>query len=276
MDDDFSTIEHDFLHTKDYFSNYKFIYKERKSKLDFFQNIHNASVQDTTGLLEAAKQQLVEVKRSYYELDDEIKALGQEIYACDAQLAERNRELAALEAEENTLKTECEGLRALDERLRINDDLNEELDSIEAEIKGCYSKIDQARAALDSSLLRNKQEEEAELRASRQELAARQKRLTIVNTDSYIEDMYCWYEQMEALLRSVLGHVDVQMVDGRCVVRVQRGQAQAEAVLRDRKLLEASLGGLPEEKMVRRFNECKEYCIKSNNLVLLVAKLFLL
>ena len=62
MEDDFSTIDHDFLHIKDYFSNYKFGYKERLSKLDFFQNLNNESTIDTSELILSAKSQLVEVK----------------------------------------------------------------------------------------------------------------------------------------------------------------------------------------------------------------------
>lgn len=69
MSKDFSRIEHDFLHSKNCFSNYKFIYKERKSRLDFFQNINNDVIQDSTELL------IYPLRNNWYRLSQVIKIL---------------------------------------------------------------------------------------------------------------------------------------------------------------------------------------------------------
>lgn len=276
MEDDFSTIEHDFLHTMDYFSNYKFTYKERKSKLDFFQNIGNASVQDTTGLLESAKAQLVEVKQQYKGLDEEIRALSQAIYDHDVRIAQKTEALAGLSAQERALAEECAGLAALDEKLRINDGLNSELDEVESEIKDYYARIDQGRAIIDSSAVRAKQEEEAALKSIRGDLITKQKRLTVINTDSYTEDIYYWYQQAQCLLQGVFGALDVQMVDGRVVLRITVGKSQISVTLNNRRMETATISGSPSEEMARRFHEHRGYCVEVNNMMLLLAKTFLL
>ncbi|KAI5169738.1 hypothetical protein PAEPH01_0957 [Pancytospora epiphaga] len=276
MVEDFTTIEHDFLHTKDYFNNYKFTYKERKSKLDFFQNINNSTVQDTTPLMELAKSQLVEVKKQYKEMDAEIRRLSQEIHVLEQQFSERGSYLSSLQAEEEALKKECENLGTLDEKLRINESLNVELDVIEAEIKSHYARMDESQSAIVFFDLDRKRREEEELRMYKQELAAKQKRLTVINTESYIEDIYCWHKQLKDLLESIFGVITVETVDSRVVFRIALNGIQVEAVIGDRKVLSASISGELSESVVLQLNECRDVCIRTNNLLLFLAYTFLL
>ncbi|KAI4291018.1 hypothetical protein PAPHI01_0292 [Pancytospora philotis] len=274
-EEDFSTIEHDFLHTKDYFSNYKFPYKERKSKLDFFQNIHAPIAQDTTALLEASKAQLVEVKQQYRDMDQQIKQLSLDIYATDLRLIQRSAELAELEEEEAALRAEYEQTRHLDEKLQINSSLNEELEAIENRIKSSYAQINQAQEAIGRFDLDARRAEEAELRAHKLELAAKQKRLTVINTDSYIEDIYAWHQHLQMILENVFGTVTTHCEENRLVLRVAFKGAVLEMVVKDQRLVGCSLSGSPCAAAVERFNGSREHSLATNNPLFLVAQTLL-
>lgn len=273
-EEDFSTIEHDFLHTKDYFSNYKFPYKERKSRLDFYQNIHSVALQDTTPLLESAKAQLVEVKQQYKELDQQIKALSLDIYATDLRLYQKKASLEALDEEEKSLREELEQTRQLDERMQINSNLNEELGMLDTEIKSYYDKINQQRNDLECCDLVAIQAEETELRAQKQELLAKQKRLTVLNTDSYIEDLYLWHQQLQKILEGIFGFISVRVEDNRLIVHVSKNGCHLEMMILDQILIGCTISGEPDAGMLERFNNYKEECIASNNMMLLIARVF--
>lgn len=233
-------------------------------------------MQDTTSLLESAKTQLVEVKQQYKELDGEIRVLSRSIYDYETKIAQKAEALKDLVAQEEALARDCDSLGLLDEKLKINDGLNSELDQIESEIKNYYVKIDQAKATIDSSLLKAKQEEEAALKNARSELAAKQKRLTVMNTDSYTEDIYYWYQQAQSLLQGIFGTLDVQMVENKVVFKIMLNQAQIDVTLSNRKMEMATLSGSPSDEMIQRFHEYKNHCVQINNMLLLVAKTFLL
>lgn len=275
MEEDFSTIEHDFIHTKDYFNNCKFNYKERKSKLDFFQNINSASPQDTTFLLEEAKSKLVEVKQHYKDLDQEIRQQSQEIFDYESKIAAKRSALEELNVEEDMLRKNSDSLAALDEKLRINADLNEELDQIEEEIRSFYLRIDEAKNMIGSSPIENKRREESECKVIKQELAAKQKRLTIINTDCYIEDIYYWYDCLCQILKNIFGSIDVKFVENRMVFKMIADQTQLEISLKDNRMIDASLSGPATEELAMNFHGYKGYCIKINNMLLLVERVFL-
>ena len=122
MKEDYSTIEHDFLHVKDYFSNYKFTYKERKSKLDFLLNINNVPVGDN--LISSSKQQLVDVKNLYKEIDHELKNLSLDVRKEETLLEDNKKIHKRLCEEEEQLNEEFKKYSALSEKLELNDRLN--------------------------------------------------------------------------------------------------------------------------------------------------------
>lgn len=274
MNEDFSTIEHDFIHTKDYFNNCKFNYKERRSKLDFFQNINNSTVQDTADLLNEAKSQLVSVKGVYTELDTEIKNLSQELHEYNCKTREQVSFLEELTAEKKEQDLRAERLKELYEKFQESADLNNELDGIESEIKRLYRKIDEYKAISEGSKLSALRQEETDLGALQKELAIKQKRLTIINTDSYIEDIYYWYDTLSNFLESIFGALSLKLVKQGLLIQITVDQAHLEAVVRDNKLAEASLQGQVTEQQQEAFIEAKNFSIQTNNLLLLVERVF--
>lgn len=271
MAEDFSTIEHDFLQVKDYFNNYKFIYKERKSKLDFFKNITAEAPQDTTDLLNSSKEQLVAVKQVYKDLDEEIKTLSQEIYTRELENENKKQQINDLTQEEQELVEKYERLCLIGEKLRVNESLNEEFDKIENEIKDTCQKIDMNKEFLNNIDLNGKIQEEQELKNLKQELAAKQKRLTIINTDNYIEDIYSWYEGVEEFFRKLFGNVSLQMIDDRCVIRMEYNDGNLEIILKNKKIHEMNFNCSVSESLLRQLEEVKAYCSKIGDIRILFA-----
>lgn len=274
MSDDYSTIEHDFLHVKDYFSNYKFTYKERKSKLDFLLNIGNETVQDTTSLITSSKDQLVEVKNVYKQIDKEIKDLSVKVYEEEVNLKQATKHLEALLEEEKSLEQEYNYLYSLNEKLLVNDKLNQEFDTMEHEINSLFVGIDNFRSLIDSSKTESKLTEERELRELRNDLAAKQKRLTIINTDNYIEDIYYWHKQYQEIMEKLVGTLSISTGEGKCSIRIQRSDGNnsyiIEVALRGKHMIDASISKNVEEEMLKEFERLKGYSLKINDARLLL------
>lgn len=271
MVEDFSTIEHDFLQVRDYFNNYKFIYKERKSKLDFFKNINAEAPQDTTDLLNSSKEQLVTVKQIYKDFDEEIKSLSQEIYTRELENENKKQEISELSQEEQELIEKYERLCSIGEKLRVNESLNEEFDKIENEIKDMCQKIEINKEFLNNIDLNSKLQEEQELKNLKQELAAKQKRLTIINTDNYIEDIYSWYEGVDEFFRKLFGNITLQMIDDRCVIKIEYNDGNLEVILKNKRIHEINFNCSVSESLLDRIDEVKAYCSKIGDIRILFA-----
>ncbi len=275
VDDDFKTIEHDFLHIKDHFNNCKFNYKERLSKYDFLQNIECSSIPEVDMLVEEAKKSLVEVKNVYNELDKEIRSYSQELYSYETKINDILRYKEELEVEEKEAIERYEKIKKLEENFQINYDLNKELDNIEKEIKEINLKIDKTREEMGYIDISSVKKEEEELRMIKQDLAAKQKRLTIVNTDSYIEDIYYWYEQINRIFQMIFGKISLEMNENRLICKMENDEMYLELIWKDNKLWDANLYGSIKDEVFNGFNEIKNKCISNNNILLLVETVFL-
>lgn len=261
---DYSTIEHDFLHVKDYFSNYKFTYKERRSKLDFLLNISNEPAQDTSCLMASSKEQLVEVKNVYRKIDEEIRELSGLIYTEEDSLKRNREELERLTTLENSLQKEYEYLLDLHEKVLENDKLNEEFDNVEENINQLFNEIESKRSLIDPSILEEKKEEERKLKEVRNELAAKQRRLTIINTENYIEDIFYWQKEYLEILEKIFGVMAVTVSEDRCCLKVSKNDSKSvlEANIKGKKLLDCFISS---EKDCD-FPEIKEYALQINDL----------
>lgn len=262
MDDDYSTIEHDFLHVKDYFSNYKFTYKERRSKLDFLLNISNEPSQDISELIASSKEQLVEVKNVYKNIDEEIKDLSVKIYKEQMTLKKNTDQFKQLEANEELLQERVNHLKNLHEKILVNDKLNEELEQIEQEVNTLFVELETKRALLDAPLTEAKTEEEQSLREIRNDLAAKQKRLTIINTENYMEDIFYWEKQYLGILEKIFGSVNVSVVDDRCNLKVTKNNNVLEINTKGKKLLDCIISRSEADD---EFDKIKEYCLSIND-----------
>lgn len=267
MDTDYSTIEHDFLHVKDYFSNYKFTYKERRSKLDFLLNINNEPSQDISELIASSKEQLVEVKNVYKNIDEEIKDLSMKIYKEQSSLKENTVKFVELEAEERLLQEKLDCLKNIYEKAQINDKLNEELATIEDDINTLFVELESKKALLNSPLVDAKTEEEQSLREIRNDLAAKQKRLTIINTENYMEDIFYWEKQYLTILERIFGSINVSVIEDRCSLKITKNNIVLEINTKGKILLDCIIS---KDEPECEFEKIKEYCLSINDPKLLL------
>lgn len=209
MKEDYSTIEHDYLHVKDYFGNYKFTYKERKSKLDFLLSINHNAIQDTSSLINSTKCQLKEVKKVYKELDEEIRSFSKCIYDESECLDSNKAKYENLMKEESKLLKELENIKDFNEKLEANHKLNSKLDAVEVEINNTFLEIEELKMHFSNDNIELRKQELASLKETKNDLAQKQKRLTIVNIHNYVEDIYCWYELLKDILEKILGKIIV-------------------------------------------------------------------
>lgn len=241
--------------------------------MDFLQNINCEVFQDTSDLLSSSKEQLVQVKQVYKDLDNEIKVLSQQNYHLEVEINDKSKRLEELTKEEEELKEKHEKLCHLGEILQINDNLNGEIDKIENDIKEIYQKIDLNREFISSLNLKSKIEEEQSLKEIKHELAAKQKRLTIINTESYMEDIYSWYEEVCEFFKKIFGGVELQMVEDRCIIKLGYNDGTVEIILKNKKLHEVNFNCSVSEELMNQIEECKSCCVQINDLRMLFALL---
>lgn len=266
MIDDYSTIEHDFLHVKDYFSNYKFTYNERKSKLDFLLNLNNIPVHDTTSLIASSKEQLVEVKNIYKKIDEELKELSANLYNEEQLLEENKSILSKLETTEKTLQHEFEYLSNLYEKVLINDKLNEEFDEIESNINTTLLEIENKKNKINNSSIESKLDEERQLKDLRNELITKHRRLTIINTENYIEDIFYWEKQYLEILEKIFGEINISNTENRSCLKISKNNAILELNIKGKRLLDCfiSKNNFNEDQQAE-YDQIKENCIEIND-----------
>ncbi|ELA41819.1 uncharacterized protein VICG_01171 [Vittaforma corneae ATCC 50505] len=270
MKEDYSTIEHDFLHVKDYFSNYKFTYKERRSKLDFLLNISNEPAHDTTSLIASSKEQLVEVKHIYKKLDEEMKELSVEVYNEEQLLSQNTEKLNELNKLESSLQKEYNHLVDLHEKVLVNDKLNEEFDEIENGIKRVFGEIESKKSLIGTFSIESKLEEERQLKEVRNDLAAKQRRLTIINTENYIEDIFYWEKQYLEVLEKIFGTITINSSEDRSCLKItmnnpSKNNPVLEINIKGKKLLDCFISKNNfTEKQQAEFERIKEYSLKLN------------
>lgn len=272
MKEDFSTIEHDYLHVKDCFNNIKFTYKERKGKLDFLQNIYSNTIQDSTPLLDTYKKQLEDVKSVYKLIDDEIKNYSSLIFEEELDLKKNKEILEKLAIEEQKLNKEFDSIKDLSEKMELNDKLNYELDNIEIEIKKIFSENENLGNEINksSNLLSSKEEEINSLKALKTELAVKQKRLTIINIDNYIEDVYCWFELVNDIFNKIFGKITFYSDYEKYFIKVQKENDFIEVVLKDKKIVDATISKNLSEEKFKEFEKILNYSREINDCRLLL------
>lgn len=262
---DYSTIEHDFLHMKDYFSNYKFTYKERRSKLDFLQNIVNEPGHDTSSLIASSKEQLVEVKSIFKKTDLEIRELSKNVYEEEEKLKSNKVILENLEREEEMLNEELVNLTALNENILIYDKFNSELDEVENEIKNSFLELQNTVNSIAPEVIESKIEEEKILKEERNDLASKQRRLTIINTDNFIEDIFYWKRNYLDFLEKIFGIITINVSGDKFAFKVSQNETVLEFIVKGKHLIEAYLSKNQPIEILEEFEKIKEYSCTIND-----------
>lgn len=206
-EDSFETIEHDILHIKDYFHNYKFSYIERATKQYFYEKLRekNFSEEKVAEILSKSKAQLVEVKNVIKEAGNVIKdysarifCLENEVCANEEVLATETKRLAQLESEVRDLEEKSKDMLR---QVALSRELKEVGDELQELIKEVEIKK-QEISAMETHHLR---EDIDCLKARKEKLVARERRMSRMMAESNVNDLYFWYSKGAELIEKMLG-----------------------------------------------------------------------
>ncbi|KAF7683148.1 hypothetical protein TCON_1640 [Astathelohania contejeani] len=208
----YDTIEHDYMHIKDYFNNYKFGYIERLSKQIFLQSLNTPKLEcdksmelSLSDILAKSKEQLKQVKENIVEAQNCISELS-------TSYTEEKKKYEELEEENKRLETEliklrkkkednekkCNDIRTIMNLISISEAKQEEISKWIAELEMKKESI----TIFNISALR---EEVDKLKEIRDNLTIRQRRWSRINLDTYLEDMHIWYQSNIELLQKIFG-----------------------------------------------------------------------
>lgn len=262
-EDSFETIEHDILHIKDYFHNYKFSYIERATKQYFYEKLRekNFAEEKVGDILNKSKAQLVEVKNVVKEAGEVIKEysarifrIENEIKANEEVLDRETKRLAQLEDEVRDLEEKSKDMLrqvALEREMR---EVGDELQSLikEVEVKK------QTIASMETHHLRD---EISSLKARKEKLQARERRMSRMMMESNVNDLYFWYTKGRELLEKMLECrvVGYEVQGGKMLMRFCIRGLDVEVVISEGVFVDARV---LECVKPANFDRIKEYAIK--------------
>lgn len=199
--EEFETIEHDMVHIKDYFRNYKFGMQERLSKLYFLQNLNTTKINDSNDLLKTSKEKLVEIKNKGKEYDQIIKDTSIKIYNVEKEIEIKKKEIDDLDLKIEQHNKELETKQT--QSLLLNTFINakQKYDQVYEEIQKTLSKITEIKKNLDI----NKEFNVEELEKHRNKLQTRTRRLSVIQYEKYIEDLFDFYSNFNLELTKIFG-----------------------------------------------------------------------
>lgn len=261
--DSFETIEHDILHIKDYFHNYKFSYIERATKQYFYEKLRerNFSEEKVGDILNKSKAQLVEVKNVVKEAGEVIKDYSVRIFRIENEI-KANKEVFANESKRLAiLEDEVRGLEEKSKEMLRHLALEREMREVSDELQGLIRDVELKKQAIASMETHNIREEIKSLKVRKEKLLARERRMSRMMMENNVNDLYFWYSRGRELLEKMLGcrvrGYEVQ--GGRIFMRFCIRGLDVEVVINEGVFVDARVLGCAKPAS---FDRIKEYAIK--------------
>ena len=205
--DRYETADHDYMHAKDYFNNYKFGYIERTTKMLLLQSlkVENREAPDLLTILSNSKVQLKSVKSVSSDASKLITELSEATHGMEMRLKECEKTLREEQQREIDLAQEYSRIEILDENLRSYDELVVQFDKKCQDIQQHVDKIDSLRKKLVQLETTDAEENLRSMRAKKENLSARQRRLSLVTMENYMEESYAWYSRAVEFVKNIFG-----------------------------------------------------------------------
>ncbi|AFM97903.1 hypothetical protein EHEL_030040 [Encephalitozoon hellem ATCC 50504] len=274
----YETADHDYMHAKDYFNNYKFGYIERTTKTLLLQSLRPEDRQgeDLLTILNQSKSQLKDVKSIGQEASRSISELSELIYDAKNKLLKYEEMLKYEIEREKSSKEECARLESLDENLRIYDELVSQFDRGCKEMQENAEKINALKKEIEMLSTSEAEEELKSIKSRRDKLSGRKKRLSLITMESYIEDSYNWYRKALEFIRNVFGIdlVTVEQENNEMYMRLKVFTCEVGIFVRDGRMIESKLYGTSNEDLALLFPSLSKLAISINDpriLLMLVA-----
>ena len=266
-----TNIENQFEELNEYFSNVKFAYKERKSKMFFYDSILlEEAVAIDTKVLEQAKKNLQEVKAEYREREKKSKTLCLELDELDRNYKEKEAERMLLQEKLDMLKKNSNKLNLIKKHLSMENDMKTQLDTLIKENTEKEAKLDKTRAFLENDEVKEAEKIEGELIAKMNEMNAKVKRMTLINTETDIEEIYFWYKALAEMYKSLFGNISYEISNEGRNYKISfnfssKNIKEATITLVDKNLKDVQLTGDNLNLFMEEYIKVKELCIKTND-----------
>ena len=266
-----TNIENQFEELNEYFSNVKFAYKERKSKMFFYDSILlDEAVAIDTKVLEQAKKNLQEVKAEYREREKKSKTLCLELDELDRNYKEKEAERMLLQEKLDMLKKNSNKLNLIKKHLSMENDMKTQLDTLIKENTEKEAKLDKTRAFLENDEVKEAEKIEGELIAKMNEMNAKVKRMTLINTETDIEEIYFWYKALAEMYKSLFGNISYEITNEGRNYKISfnfssKNIKEATITLVDKNLKDVQLTGDNLNLFMEEYIKVKELCIKTND-----------
>lgn len=190
--EEYETIEHDMIHIKDYFKNYKFGIQERLSKLYFLNNMNTNMINDSNDLLKQSKEKLVEIKDKGKECDKFIFDISTKFFNIENETEHEKNNVKHLQEKINKKKIELNELTKQGDLYNEYETLNMKYKNVSQAIENTLNKISDLKKELEKKINYNYDE----LEVYREKLMSRTRRLSVIQYEKYIEDLYEFYKKM--------------------------------------------------------------------------------
>ncbi|WUR04872.1 uncharacterized protein VNE69_11041 [Vairimorpha necatrix] len=195
----YETIEHDMIHIKDYFKNYKFGIQERLSKLYFLNNLNTSKLNDTSDLLKNSKEKLVEIKNKGKECDQFIFDISSKLYNKSQEIKNEKKNLENLKILLKTKNQEFNDLNHKGDLFQIYETHNSKYKKVCNDIENVLNNIKKFKEELENKKKFNIEE----LEVYKNKLMSRTRRLSVIQYEKYIEDLYEFYKKMVSKIKGI-------------------------------------------------------------------------
>lgn len=269
MNGRYDTADHDYMHAKDYFNNYKFGYIERTTKTLLLQSLRpeDKQTEDLLVILNQSKSQLKSVKGVSKEASKSISELSEAIHSARARLGECEEKLHYETAREQRLEEEYGQLESLDENLRVYDELTAQFDAGCRAIQENIDRVSVLRKEIAMLSTKEAEEELKAMRAKKEKLGGRHKRLSLITMENYVEDSYVWYHRAVEFIKKMfdVNLLTVEQENNEMYLRFRVSSCEVGIFIRNGQMIDSKLYNVNDENIHATFRAISEFAASVND-----------
>ncbi|KAH9411842.1 hypothetical protein HK407_03g05940 [Ordospora pajunii] len=266
--DRYETADHDYMHAKDYFNNYKFGYIERTTKMLLLQSlkVEDREAQDLLTILSSSKAQLKSVKSVGSDASKLIAELSEATHEMELRLRECEKALHEEQQREMDLAEEYSRIEALDENLKSYDELVIQFDKKCQDIQQHVDKIDLLKKKLALLETTDAEEDLRGMRAKKENLSARQRRLSLIAMENYMEESYAWYSRAVEFVKNMFGIqiVTVEQENNEMYMRFKALASDVGIFVKDGAVVDCKLYNANNEILENMFKSISKVAVLIN------------
>jgi hypothetical protein len=277
MENKYQTADHDFMHAKDYFNNYKFGYIERTTKTHMLQNLRleERPQEDLLGILNESKGQLKKVKSVSSEISKSISELSELIYNTRMALETNTEEHGNELEKEKILDAEYNKLVSTDDNLRIYKQLEEIFARGCSLIQEAVEKGNRLKKEIAILGTQEAKEELKVLKERKERLSGRQKRLSLIAMENYLEETHRWYTEAIKLMHHIfkVKIIAIEQENNEMYLRFRLPLCEVGMFVKNGQMVDARLYSANDEALHLYFRTLKDFAVHTNNPRILLALL---